>query len=245
MSPEPDLVASTKSSSSSDKSNSLPRTGQEPDLPAIDIPTQPQISMSDAFPAQHLPHAEPSKKDVVLKSFPEVSTIAPASSVLSDIRSQPGIGIGYNGGCDAEDTSIRATSFKVHGPSPVVQVPHQYPASQVSSVPVAPPRKKRRNRHNTGDVSVTRCLLHHFVWKNFIIIAYILEAEYIFAKVGVPVQKQKKVFNFKFTVYHFVVTGYSKCVFTPLPLTHPLISGHHQYWSFIRFTSSRPWRIPC
>ena len=30
MSPEPDLVASTKSSSGSDKSNSLPRAGQEP-----------------------------------------------------------------------------------------------------------------------------------------------------------------------------------------------------------------------
>lgn len=155
MSPEPDLVASTKSSSSSDKSNSLPRTGQEPlpqDLPTIDISSQPQISVSDAFHVQHLPHTEPSRKDGPLGSLPEVSTTAPAPSVMGDIRGQPGIGIGYNSSCDAESTSVRAASFKVYGPSQMVQVPHQYPVSQVSSVPVAPPRKKRRNRHNT-DVS--------------------------------------------------------------------------------------------
>lgn len=152
MSPEPDLVASTKSSSSSDKSNSLPRTGQEalpPDLPTIDISSQPQISVSDAFHVQHLPHPEPSRKDGALESL---STTAPAPSVLVEIRSQPGKGIGYNSSCDTEGTSMRAASFKGYGPSQMVQIPHQYPVSQVSSVPVAPPRKKRRNRHNT-DVS--------------------------------------------------------------------------------------------
>lgn len=156
MSPEPDLVASTKSSSSSDKSNSLPRTGQEPlppDLPAMDISSQLQISVSDAFSVQHLSHSEPSKKDCALEALPEMPTNATALSVLSDGRGQPGIGFGYNTSCDTEGTSMRAASFKIHGPSPVIQVPHQYPVSQVSSVPVAPPRKKRRNRHSTGDVS--------------------------------------------------------------------------------------------
>ncbi|XP_050738937.1 WD repeat-containing protein 44-like isoform X9 [Eriocheir sinensis] len=156
MSPEPDLVASTKSSSSSDKSNSLPRTGQEPlpqDLPTIDISSQPQISVSDAFHVQHLPHSEPSRKDGALESLPEVSTTAPAPSVLGDITGQPGIGIGYSSSCDTEGTSVRAASFKVYGPSQLVQIPHQYPVSQVSSVPVAPPRKKRRNRHNTDDTA--------------------------------------------------------------------------------------------
>lgn len=167
MSPEPDLVASTKSSSSSDKSNSLPRTGQEPDLPAIDISSQPQISLSETFPAPHLPHAEPSKKDGALESLPEVSAIAPAPAVLGDIRSQPGIGIGYKSSCDTEGASIRATPFKVHGPSQLVQVSHQYPLTQVPSVPVAPPRKKRRNRHNT-DVSTTRPCLSRKWWSKIV-----------------------------------------------------------------------------
>lgn len=153
LSPEPDLVASTKSSSSSDKSNSLPRTGQEPpDLPAIDVSSQPQTSVSDAFPIQHLSRAESCKKDGALESLPEVSATAPGP--LSEISCQSGMSIGYNSTCDPDGTSMRATSFKVHGPSQMVQVPHQYPVTQVSSVPVAPPRKKRRNRHNTGDVSI-------------------------------------------------------------------------------------------
>ncbi|KAK8399826.1 hypothetical protein O3P69_003684 [Scylla paramamosain] len=155
MSPEPDLVASTKSSSGSDKSNSLPRTGQEslpPDLPTLDVSSQPQIAVSDAFPVQHLPHSEPSRKDGALESLPGVSTTAPTPSLLDDIRSQPRIGIHYTSSYDSEAGNMRAASYKVHAPAPVVQGPHQYPPSgQVTSVPVAPPRKKRRNRHNTDD----------------------------------------------------------------------------------------------
>lgn len=157
MSPEPDLVASTKSSSGSDKSNSLPRTGQEslpPDLPTIDVSSQPQIPVSDAFPVQHLPHSEPSKKDGTLESLPGVSTTAPAPSLLDGIRSQPSVGIHFTSNYDSEATNMRAASFKVHTPSQVVQVPLQYSPGQGSSVPVAPPRKKRRNRHNTDDVRV-------------------------------------------------------------------------------------------
>lgn len=66
MSPEPDLVASTKSSSGSDKSNSLPRPAQDaplqpPGRPVIEI--RPQAAAS-AVPLevlssqQHLPPAE-------------------------------------------------------------------------------------------------------------------------------------------------------------------------------------------
>lgn len=87
MSPEPDLVASTKSSSGSDKSNSLPRTGQE-SLPP-DLPTQPQLSVSDAIPVQHLPHPEPSKKDSTLESLPgdtaSVSSLPSPQLTLSSV----------------------------------------------------------------------------------------------------------------------------------------------------------------
>ncbi|MPC56707.1 hypothetical protein E2C01_050672 [Portunus trituberculatus] len=159
MSPEPDLVASTKSSSGSDKSNSLPRTGQDslpPDLPTLDVSSQPQIAVSDAFPVPHLSHSEPSKKDGALESLPGVSTTAPTPSLLDDIRSQPRIGIHYTSNYDSEAGNMRATSYKVHAPAAVVQGPHQYPPpGQVTSVPVAPPRKKRRNRHNTDDVRDT------------------------------------------------------------------------------------------
>ncbi|KAK8399829.1 hypothetical protein O3P69_003684 [Scylla paramamosain] len=92
MSPEPDLVASTKSSSGSDKSNSLPRTGQEslpPDLPTLDVSSQPQIAVSDAFPVQHLPHSEPSRKDGALESLPgdtaSVSSLPSPSLALSSV----------------------------------------------------------------------------------------------------------------------------------------------------------------
>ncbi|KAG0728618.1 WD repeat-containing protein 44 [Chionoecetes opilio] len=153
MSPEPDLVASTKSSSSSDKSNSLPRTGQEslpPDLPAIDVPSQPQLPVFDAFPVVHLPQSEPSKKDAGLESLP-LSAMAPAPSILDAIRSQPGIGMHFTSSYDTEAANLRAASFKVHAPSQVVQIPLQFPSGKGASVPVAPPRKKKRNRHSTDD----------------------------------------------------------------------------------------------
>ncbi|XP_045129787.1 WD repeat-containing protein 44-like isoform X11 [Portunus trituberculatus] len=92
MSPEPDLVASTKSSSGSDKSNSLPRTGQDslpPDLPTLDVSSQPQIAVSDAFPVPHLSHSEPSKKDGALESLPgdtaSVSSLPSPSLALSSV----------------------------------------------------------------------------------------------------------------------------------------------------------------
>ncbi|XP_071515833.1 uncharacterized protein [Panulirus ornatus] len=167
MSPEPDLVASTKSSSGSDKSNSLPRTAQEsspPDLPSIEISSQPQISVSEAFPGQHLPHTEPPKEEQPPEPPPMVSIAVPVSSAanahLSDKICQSNVGIGTSSIGHVQTVTSRTATFTAHAPPLVTQTPPQIsPGPPTTSsvfssaciVPVAPPRRRRRNRLNTDD----------------------------------------------------------------------------------------------
>ncbi|XP_042232283.1 WD repeat-containing protein 44-like isoform X2 [Homarus americanus] len=165
MSPEPDLVASTKSSSGSDKSNSLPRTAQEPSapgLPSIDISSQPpQLSVCEAFPVNHLPQSETHKDDQPPEPPPTVpstaSTPSPASNALpSDINCQTSAGNSSPSVGHIQTIAPRTVPFAVYVPPVVAQAPPQVPpgpptTSSACIVPVAPPRRRRRNRLNTDD----------------------------------------------------------------------------------------------
>lgn len=170
MSPEPDLVASTKSSSGSDKSNSLPRTAQEsspPDLPSIEISSQPQISVSEAFPGQHLPPSEPPKEEQPPEPPPMVPIAVPipspaANSHLADENCQPSVGISTSSIGHVQTLTSRTATLTAHAPPLVAQtLPQVSPGpprtssvfSSACIVPVAPPRRRRRNRLNTDDVS--------------------------------------------------------------------------------------------
>ncbi|XP_045618033.2 WD repeat-containing protein 44 isoform X2 [Procambarus clarkii] len=141
MSPEPDLVASTKSSSGSDKSNSLPRSAQElpPNLPSVDISSCPQLSVSEVFP--DLSQSETPKENYLQEIPPmipsSVPPSSPGSSALSaDITSQAPFTV------HAAPIVAQAMSHVSQGP-PLTTSP--------CLVPVAPPRRRRRNKLGNDD----------------------------------------------------------------------------------------------
>ncbi|KAK7080834.1 hypothetical protein SK128_017105 [Halocaridina rubra] len=160
MSPEPDLVASTKSSSGSDKSNSLPRTAQE-SLPAVisssvDSSLQLHIALSESSsssPSQQLSHAGPGKDGCPVESSP--SRLPGVVSSSTAVLTQP---------IDNHPLIIeQKVPLTVHSPAYASQEQSQFVSSSAqlpssgpgipSSVmmPVAPPRRRRKNRLNTDD----------------------------------------------------------------------------------------------
>lgn len=160
MSPEPDLVASTKSSSGSDKSNSLPRADQEcppPDLSSVDIPSKPQLPKSEAFPTQHLPYSEPPKEDQPPEPPPKITSVAPAAP-----HCQPSVTSNLPNAVEVQCVISPADCLNVHVPTVVAQAPPQAQPGPLPSntamtsannVPVVPPRRKRKTRQNTDGVS--------------------------------------------------------------------------------------------
>ncbi|XP_068231776.1 WD repeat-containing protein 44 isoform X3 [Palaemon carinicauda] len=152
MSPEPDLVASTKSSSGSDKSNSLPRGAQEP-LPAVVSSVDPtlqqlQLSIAENAASQQLPHTEPSKSPYPKEGSPARLLSHPSTTA-------------HNQPIDNQQIFVRGNiPLSIHSPSFIGQDQHYVSPSQHSTssgipssgiVPVAPPRRRRRNRRNTDD----------------------------------------------------------------------------------------------
>ncbi|XP_064100481.1 WD repeat-containing protein 44-like isoform X1 [Macrobrachium nipponense] len=151
MSPEPDLVASTKSSSGSDKSNSLPRGAQE-SLPAVissvDPTLQLQLAITESTASQQLPQCEPSKSPYPKEGSPARLLSHPSTTA-------------HNQPIDNQAIFVRGNiPLSINSPSFIGQDQHYVPPSQHTSgsgipssgiVPVAPPRKRRRNRRNTDD----------------------------------------------------------------------------------------------
>ncbi|XP_069960721.1 WD repeat-containing protein 44 isoform X3 [Cherax quadricarinatus] len=149
MCPEPDLVASTKSSSGSDKSNSLPRMAQEPlpNLPSIDITLQSELS--EAAQDDHLPGTPP----MVPTSAP--SPFLTSTNLSTDINCQSNAGVHSASVGHGAAVAPRAVPF-AHAPAVVEQPPAQLlqgppPPSSPRLVPVAPPRRRRRNKLSTDD----------------------------------------------------------------------------------------------
>ncbi|XP_042884182.1 WD repeat-containing protein 44-like isoform X2 [Penaeus japonicus] len=146
ISPEPDLVASTKSSSGSDKSNSLPRTAQE---------TPPAGTLGEPPSPLHLPHAEPPREE----QAPELPT--PPAVVLAQ-PSQNGEPVPVVDPCAVSQPVPLAPivpqdvpQVMCPPPPPAAAAAPPAPAPAASTVPVAPPRRRRRNRLNTDDDTVS------------------------------------------------------------------------------------------
>lgn len=138
------MVASTKSSSGSDKSNSLPRTAQE---------TPPAGTLGEPPSPLHLPHAEPPREE----QAPELPT--PPAVVLAQ-PSQNGEPVPVVDPCAVSQPVPLAPivpqdvpQVMCPPPPPAAAAAPPAPAPAASTVPVAPPRRRRRNRLNTDDVS--------------------------------------------------------------------------------------------
>nr|XP_027217483.1 uncharacterized protein LOC113809995 isoform X2 [Penaeus vannamei] len=140
---EPDLVASTKSSSGSDKSNSLPRTAQE---------TPPAGTLGEPAPSPlHLPHAEPPREEQApeLPSSPAVVPVPPSQNgeqvqVVDPCAVTQAVPL-------APIVSQEVPQVMCPPPAPASAAAPPAPAPAASTVPVAPPRRRRRNRLNTDD----------------------------------------------------------------------------------------------
>lgn len=143
ISPEPDLVASTKSSSGSDKSNSLPRTAQE---------TPPAGTLGEPAPSPlHLPHAELPREEQApeLPSSPAVVPVPPSQNgeqvqVVDPCAVTQAVPL-------APIVSQEVPQVMCPPPAPASAAAPPAPAPAASTVPVAPPRRRRRNRLNTDD----------------------------------------------------------------------------------------------
>lgn len=162
------MVASTKSSSGSDKSNSLPRTAQE---------TPPAGTLGEPAPSPlHLPHAEPPREEQA-PELPSSPAVVPAQPC------QNGEQIQVVDPCAATQAVPLAPivpqevpQVMCPPPAPASAVAPPAPAPAASTVPVAPPRRRRRNRLNTDDVSIFllfclwggRTLIHHILLNNLI-----------------------------------------------------------------------------
>lgn len=139
MSPEPDLVASTKSSSGSDKSNSLPRTAQE-SLPAVISKVEPSLQLQLAIEkaaAQQLSKSEASETS-------PTRLAGLSSSALSQPTDNQPKYVNVRGGIPL---SVHSSSFM--GQEQPYAPSTQNTAS--SGIPVAPPRRRRIKRLNTDD----------------------------------------------------------------------------------------------
>ncbi|XP_047495835.1 uncharacterized protein LOC125043644 [Penaeus chinensis] len=140
---EPDLVASTKSSSGSDKSNSLPRAVQE---------TPPAGTLGEPAPSPlHLPHAEPPREEQApeLPSSPAVIPAQPCQNgeqiqVVDPCAATQAVSL-------APIVPQEVPQVMCPPPAPPSAVAPPVPAPAASTVPVAPPRRRRRNRLNTDD----------------------------------------------------------------------------------------------
>lgn len=140
------MVASTKSSSGSDKSNSLPRTAQE---------TPPAGTLGEPAPSPlHLPHAEPPREEQApeLPSSPAVVPVPPSQNgeqvqVVDPCAVTQAVPL-------APIVSQEVPQVVCPPPAPASAAAPPAPAPAASTVPVAPPRRRRRNRLNTDDVSI-------------------------------------------------------------------------------------------
>ncbi|KAK4309503.1 hypothetical protein Pmani_018855 [Petrolisthes manimaculis] len=188
MSPEPDLVASTKSSSGSDKSNSLPRPAQDaplqpPGLPVIEV--RPQASASAVPPEvlsnqQHLPSAEhswpetqhPEPSQASSQSvyppntnavgtfaernsqsgvgFPSQPVYPPGTNSFAERKAQSGVSLPSTN--STRDQDVSSVHHPTHTPPHVVaQVPPVHVPPAPPHIPIAPPRRRRRNRQSIDD----------------------------------------------------------------------------------------------